>query len=61
MTRAKKHNLFWDRVVHFWTRIWSGRGDGLRAGAEEWDGNNTVNGDGCKIQGSDGETSNIKN
>ena len=46
--RAKKHMLFRTRVVHFWTRIWSGRNDGYRVGSEQWDDGNTNNGDGGK-------------
>ena len=59
MLRAKNHKLFGSRVVHFWTRIWLDRGDGLRVGTEVWDDGNTVNCDGCKTPGSDGESSNI--
>ena len=33
--RAKIHKFFGSREVHFWTRIWSGRGYGLRAGTEK--------------------------
>ena len=47
-------------MVHFWTRIWSGPGDGLRFGSEACDDGNTVSGDGCKTPGPDGETSNKK-
>ena len=59
MLRAIKNKLFGSRVVHFWTRIWSGRGDGYRFGSEAWDYENTNNSDGCKTPESDGETSNI--
>ena len=58
MLIAKKHKLLVTRVVHFWTRIWSGPGDGLRFGSEACDDGNTVSGDGCKTPGPDGETSN---
>ena len=43
MFRTKKHILFGSRVVHFWTRIWSGRGDDMRVGCEVWDDCNTAN------------------
>ena len=46
--RAKKYMLFFTRVVHFWIRIWSGRGDGLRVGSKQWDDGNTNNGDESK-------------
>ena len=59
MLRANKHKLFGSRVAHFWTRIWPGRGDGLRAGTEDWDDGNFANGDWYKTPGSDGETSNM--
>ena len=58
LTVEKKHMLFGSRVVHFWTRIWSNRGDGLKTGTEVRDDCKTANGDGCKTPGSDGETSN---
>ena len=58
MLISKKHKLLVTRVVHFWTRIWSGPGDGLRFGSEACDDGNTVSGDGCKTPGPDGETSN---
>ena len=58
MLIAKKHKLLVTRVVHFWTRIWSGPGDGLRFESEACDDGNTVSGDGCKTPGPDGETSN---
>ena len=60
MLIAKKHKLLVSRVVHFWTRIWSGPGDGLRFGSEACDDGNTVSSDGCKTPGPDGETSNKK-
>ena len=47
-------------MVHFWTRIRPGPGDGYRFGSEAWDDGNTGNSDGCKTLGSDGETSNYK-
>ena len=59
MLIAKKHKFFGSRVVHFWTRIWSGWGDGYRFGSEAWDDGNTGNSDGCKTSGSDGLISNI--
>ena len=40
MLIAKKHKLFGTREVHFWTGIWSGRGDDLRAGIEIYDDRN---------------------
>ena len=58
MLIAKKHKLFGSRVVHFWTRIWSGLDDGLGVGTKAWDDGNTSNRYGCKTPGSDGETSN---
>ena len=45
-------------MIHFWTRIWSGRDNGLRVGIEKWEDGNTSNDDGCKTPGSDGEISN---
>ena len=59
MLRAKKYKLFRSRVIHFWTRIWSGRGSGYRVGSEAWDDGNTSNSDECKTPGSDSETLNI--
>ena len=50
--------LYESRVVHFWTRIWSGRRDALRFDSEVWDEDNTTNNHVCKTPGSDGETSN---
>ena len=58
MLIAKKHKLFGTRVVHFWIRIWSSRGDGYRFGSEAWDDGNTISSDGCLTPGSYGETSN---
>ena len=58
MLRSKMHKLFGSRVIHFWTRIWSGRDGGCRVGSEAWDDGNTSNSDGCKTSGLDGETSN---
>ena len=52
-----KNKLFGSRVIHFWTRIWSGRDDGLRVVTEVWNDDNTSNCDGYKILGSNGETS----
>ena len=40
--------LFRTRMVQFWTRIWSGRGNDLRAGSEECDGGGIAKGDGSK-------------
>ena len=34
--------------MFFWTRIWSGRGDGVITNGEQWDDGNTNNGDGSK-------------
>ena len=48
MFQAKKHKRILSREIHYWTRIWSGRGDGLRAGTEKWEDGNTNNGDGSK-------------
>ena len=45
---AKKHKRILFREVHFWNIIWSGRGDGFRAGIEMWDDGNINNGDGSK-------------
>ena len=45
-------------MVPFWTRIMSGRDDGLRAGTEVWDDGNSRNGDGCKTPGQIDKTSN---
>ena len=44
---------FETRVVHFFTRIWSGQGDGLVVGSEQWDDKNATPNDGCKTPGSD--------
>ena len=58
--------LFGARVIHFWTRIWSGQGDELVVGSEEWDDKNTTPNDGCKTPGPDrrasynNEVANIK-
>ena len=38
---SKKHKRILSRKVHFWTEIWSDRGDGLRVGSEVWDESNT--------------------
>ena len=50
MLLAKKHKLTLYKEVHFWTRIWSGRHDGLTAGTEACDDRNTANGEGSKIK-----------
>ena len=59
MLKAKKHKFFRSKEVHFWIRIWSDWGYGLRAWTGVCDDRNTANGDGCKTSGSDGETPNI--
>ena len=46
MLITKKHKRILSREVHLWSRIWQGRGDGLRV--EKWDDGNTNNGDGSK-------------
>ena len=51
MLIAKKLKFFGSREVHFWIRIWSGRGDGLRVSTEVWDDGNTANGTDAKLQG----------
>ena len=50
MLIAKKHKWILSRDVRFWTRIWSGQGDGLRAGTEMWDDGNTNSGDRSKAR-----------
>ena len=48
-TWVKKHKWILFREVHFWTKIWSGWGSGLRAWTETCDDSSGINGDGCKI------------